>query len=216
MDDHNHVKMKKRHIIIVCCLSAAVLLMAIIFIILSVTRPQKQFLSQVFVSEAKVAELAADTDSSPTKYYVRIALVNPTVSSAKLTEDTSWVEVSSEYYIKHKTNDSIGVLVGNYDIYKERLFGGGQSFDKNIWGIEDIFDNVQDAEETYPKKSFDSPATLIKKVSDNDRYLFVVTYEDREISVDVDKEVFDKYSENETVTCSLFGYGDYVKITKIA
>lgn len=212
-------KKKKTQKIILWCVGIAIVLFIAILVMLDENSPRNQFLSKAFVSEASIAEFYVDDQVIPNKSYVRLSLINSGNNTASLTMDESWVEVTNEFFGKHRVRDIVGVLVGNYDVYKENFFGlakgSGQTFEKNVWGIENIFDTLDMANEAYPQKLFNANAQLKKKATAKDKYFFVFTYEEREMTVEVSSEQFNKYKENDTVECTFEGLGEFVKITKL-
>lgn len=210
---------KKTQKIILWYSGIAVIILIAILVMLDENSPRNQFLSKAFVSEASIAEFYVDDQNYPMKDYVRVSLINSGNNTASLTMDESWIEVTSEFFGKHKVGDRVGVLVGNYDVYKEKFFGlskgSGQTFEKNVWGIENIFDSLDAANEAYPQKLFNAAAQLKKKASTKDKYFFVFNYEEREMTIKVSSEQFNQYKENDSVECTFEGIGEFVKITKI-
>lgn len=179
--------------------------------------PQYEYLKEVFVSEAQIIEVKTNTDSSPQQYFIRLKLIN---QSVELKEDQSWFEVNSEFYKKCVVNSKIGVLAGNFDVFKGSIFAGfgnaTQTYENSIYGIVDVFDSLALANEKYPHKTFTADAQLTKKTtSSNEGNYFVLSYEEREMSIQVDDDLYNKYKENDNVSCDFDGIGDFVKIVGV-
>jgi len=84
---------------------------------------RNQYITDAFVSEGQIIMTTTDLENGPAKYYAKLKLVDPSFTDAVINEDQSWIEINQDFYQKHHTNDLIGVLVGNYDIFKEKYFG---------------------------------------------------------------------------------------------
>lgn len=178
-------------------------------------RVRNQYLKDAFVSEGQIALTTIDSS----KYYVKVALMK-SANNVSLTDDMSYVEVTPDFYNKHKTGDKIGVLVGNYDIFKEKYFGlfgnQGQYFEKNIWGVENVFDTKQEADQVYPNKEFTDKAQVkTKTASKSNEFFFILSYQDREITAQVTQEQYQKYNENDYVDCDFQSIGDFIKIIDV-
>ena len=122
-----------------------------------------EYLKEVFVSEAQILEIKTNTDSSPQQYFVRLQLIN---QSATLKEDQSWFEVNATFYQKCVVNNKIGVLVGDFDVFKGSVFAvfgdASQTYENSNYSVVDVFDSLDQANEKYPHKSFTADAQVIK------------------------------------------------------
>lgn len=201
-------------------------LYAIVFIIMIVAynydkmQVRNSYLKDAFVSEGRIIQTTLDVDSPIAKYYVKINLVNPTVTNVIISDDDSYFEVTHEFYTKHKIGDVVGVLVGNYDVFKGKYYGWfsnqDQDFEKSIWGFENIFNTKKEADEAYPSKDFKDKALVkAKTITKDGETFFVLVYEEREITFQVTKEQYEKYNENDYVECDFQGIGDFIKIVGV-
>lgn len=116
--------------------------------------------------------------------------------------------------------EHIGVLVCNYDVYKEKFFGlfgkQGQEYDSSYWGVDTAYDSLEKAQEAYPYKNLSDKATLKNKILLSDGSpLFILDYQGREMTDQVDKSIYDKYKTGDSVTCRIEGYGDFIRVTGI-
>jgi len=201
--------------------------MAIIFIIASVVLiiviakvsavAHYEYLKEVFVSEAQILETKTNLDSSPQQYFIRLGLINQSVT---LKEDQSWFEVNDEFYQKCVVNNKIGVLVGDFDVFKASVFAvfgdASQTYENSNYSVVDVFDSLDQANEKYPHKVFTADAQVIKKTtSTNEGNYFVLSYEEREMSIQVDNDLYNQYQESDMVTCDFDGIGDFVKIVGV-
>jgi len=178
---------------------------------------QYEYLKEVFVSEAKILETKTNADSSPQQYFVRLELIN---QSATLEEDQSWFEVNYEFYQKCVVNNKIGVLVGDFDVFKGSIFAAfgntTQTYVNSNYSVVDVFDSLDQANEKYPHKTFTADVQITKKTtSTNEGNYFVLTYEEREMSIQVDNDLYNQYNESDKVSCDFDGIGDFVKIVGV-
>lgn len=188
----------------------------VLFIVIAKLRDvdQYEYLKGVFVSEAKILDKKINLNSSAPKYFVRLELVNQKVL---LKEDQSWFEVNFAFYEKCKVNNKIGVLVGDFDVFKGSIFAAfgntAQTYKNSNYAVIDVFDSLDQANEKYPHKSFTADAQVVKKTtSKNEGNYLVLSYEEREMSVRVDSDLYNKYKESDMVSCDFDGIGDFIKI----
>jgi len=175
---------------------------------------QYEYLKEVFVSEAQILEMKTNADSSPQQFFVRLKLIDQSVT---LKEDQSWFEVNYTFYQKCVVNNKIGVLVGNFDVFKGSAFAvfgnTTQTYENSNYSVVDVFDSLDQANEKYPHKTFTAEAQITKKTSStNEGNYFVLSYDAREMSIQVDNDLYNRYIESEMVTCDFDGIGDFVKI----
>ena len=79
-----------------------------------------------------------------------------------------------------------------------------------------MFDSLDQANEKYPHKTFTAEAQITKKTSStNEGNYFVLSYEQREMSIQVDNDLYNQYKESDMVSCDFDGIGDFVKIVGV-
>ena len=116
----------------------------VLFIYLADKTPRNYYMKNMFVSEATI--LQCSTGDSGSDYGIQVRLNNP-AQNVFIDEENTWISVSKEFYSAHSVGQHIGVLVCNYDVYKERLFGifgkQGQDFEKDMWSIDTAYGSLE-------------------------------------------------------------------------
>lgn len=169
------------------------------------------YLKDARVCGAKVEEKSTNDG----KYYVRVSLTE-NAPGQYISTDSLWVEVKNDFYSGHVFNDSVGVLLGNYDVFKKKLVGSGQKFDKSTWGVEEVYDTLEVAKQENPQKTYKAKAQVAKrKVTQSGDAFLVLAAEDRTMTVKVSREMHDKAEVGKEVECEFESIGDLVKIKQV-
>jgi hypothetical protein len=149
------------------------------------------------------------------KYYIQI-LPGTDMYDIKLSDDDTWIEVASAFYNKHQTSDTVGVLLGNYDVYKEKLIGNKMILEKSYWSLDEIYDSLDEAKSQNAYRKYTAPASIEKKkVFESGNHYFKLKNEERVFTLKVSKNVYDKYNEKQNINCQFEGYGDFVKLISL-
>lgn len=179
-----------------------------IFKIYEANIPRVIFLNYVSPSEATIVEKVDDSG----KLYIRVEV--PNLSAPP---DNMWVQVNREYYDKHNKGDRIGVLVGNYDVFRPGrqygIFGKKtRKFEKTEWGIEEVYDNFDMAKLANPYKKYEVKGTVKDKKTTKDGFCYLlIDANGKSVKANVDKAIYDKYNVGDSVYCEFESYGDYVR-----
>ncbi|MCX7920598.1 MAG: hypothetical protein N3B21_01030 [Clostridia bacterium] len=187
----------------------------IIIGIINANMPRNYYLKDINVSRATIVQREIDTDTN--KYYVKLS--EDSSSSPKVSfdsDDDRWVEVNFGFYSSHLPGGTVGVLLGHYDVFRDKLFSKGLKYQKSIWQIEEIYDSLESAQEANPKKKYNAEAELKnKKTLEDGSMYFVLESEGRTMKSKVSKELYDKYSVGQKVECEFEAIGDIVKLLSI-
>lgn len=206
----NHSKKVKAGTVL-WILAAVFIVGLITWAIVADSMPRNYYLKEVRVLEASIAERSVEEG----KHYLRLSLVSSS-QSVYISPDDSWIEVKPEFDAKHGLGSQVGVLLGNYDVFKKRLGAAGQDYERNIWGIEDVYDSFAHAQQANPVKKFTGEAVLQKKkeTKDGGRYM-VLEKDGRTFTLKVETALFDKYRVGEKPRCEFESIGDLVKLVRI-
>ncbi|KNY26086.1 hypothetical protein [Pseudobacteroides cellulosolvens] len=188
-----------------------VLLIIVIAVIAisNATATKKYYLKDIKVASASIRTKAIEDG----KYYIQISS-RPDLNIA---DDDLWIEVTSAYYYKHNNLDQVGVLFGNYDIYKEKLIGSKMALEKSVWTFDEIYDSLEDGKSKNPYRKYNAPASIEKKKAfESGNYYFKLKNEERIFTLKVSKSVYEKYKEKQEIECKFEGYGDFVKLISLA
>lgn len=204
---------KRRNGIIVTVLVA----LFVVLCILAGNTPHNYYMKNLFVSEATILQCSSGDDGSD--YSVQVQLDNP-AQNVSIDSDNTWVSVDKQFYDAHSVGQHIGVLVCDYDVFKERFFGifgkQGQDYEKDMWSVDSAYDSFAAAQAEYPHQQFTDKATLESKTKlDDGESYFVLSYQGREMTNQVDDNQYSHYKVGDSVPCSFDGYGDFVRITNI-
>lgn len=173
--------------------------------------PRTQYVKDVKIVHGTIAQAEIDDD----KYYVRVS-PNDINFSQQIDEDDEWIEVKPEFYYNDSVGKDVGILVGDYDVYERNLLGG-QHFETEYWGVEEVYDDYDSALEANPCKKFAGNATVSKKKTTKDGGTFLVLdYETRRYVMPVSQEMYQKSYVSEQVKCDFESCGDFIKLTEIA
>ncbi|MDF2985096.1 MAG: hypothetical protein K0R50_606 [Eubacterium sp.] len=176
--------------------------------------PRNYYLKDVKIMSGTIAQ----KEFADGKNYIKIRPENAE-SSVYLNEDDSWIEVNTAFFEKHPLNGDIGVRLDNLDIYKKKywgLFGSGQSFEKNLWSINEVYDALTDAQNANPGKNFTRQAKIEKKkITKRGDHFFVINSDQRSMPVMVDEKVYEKYQVNDSISCEFESIGDLTRLVKV-
>jgi hypothetical protein len=186
----------------------------IAFGIASDNTPRNSYLKEIKIIRATIAEQSAEDG----KFYIRVTDTNQDPIKCILFTDP-WVEVSSDFFLKHRANTEVGLLAGNYDIFKARylgLFGEkGQTYEDNSWAVDEVYDSYDAAVSANPSRQFTENALLVKKkITKSGKAYFILNAKDRKFNIPVTREVYERYGVNSTVRCNFEAVGDFIKIIK--
>ena len=179
----------------------------------ALTIEERYYLKNLEVCKAVIVEM----NNEEGDYFVRISPDYSTIKSVlNISTDNLWIDVTSDFYIRKKVGEEVGVLLGNYDIFKGKMFGKGQNYKGNISGIENIYMTYDEAMQANPYKKFTAQALVNKKKITKDGKLFlVVNYDQRTFNIEVSKEVYDKYNKGQQVQGEFESLGESIKLLKI-
>lgn len=215
VNSNRNKKKRKLSDYYVLAIGIAVLLLIVIGIINGMA-PKNYYLKEIKIVECSVIQKTQEDG----KNYIR---VRPEASANfSLSEENSWVEVKNDFYNKLQPyNSNIGVKFNNLDIYKKKFWGlaadKGQTFDKNVWNIDEVYDSKVDAEKANPVKQYTKEATIEKKkITQKGDYFFVINSEQRKMPVMVEEDTFNKYKVNDSISCEFESIGDLIKFIKIS
>jgi hypothetical protein len=189
-------------------------ILLIVIGILSWVTPKNYYLKEIKVAKATVAETAVEYG----KYYARV--INVDSPGVFLSEDNSWIEVSEDFCNGNRPGKEVGLLIGNYDVFKLKYFGlfgsVGQKFKGSNWAIEEVYDSFDMAVKENPVKKYNAKAVLTKKkATKTGETYFVIDADGRKVNTQVDKEIFDRYNVNDSIECEFEARGDFIKIIRV-
>jgi hypothetical protein len=177
--------------------------------ILEESRPRAYMCTTIQVVDASIMERTQDDNG---KYWMRV------YAGVTYTNwDKMWIEVSREFYDRHQVNQHIGVIIGDYDIYRtgrEFYFLGPtmRKYEKNTATVENIYDSFADAREANPTKSYTIPSTIkIKKVTKDGTCFFILDAQGKKVKAAVSKVDYARYNEGQTIDCTFESTGDFVR-----
>ena len=167
-------------------------------------------LNDLKVSRATIAETNCDSEGVSNKYYVRVK-----VPDINANPDDLWVEVTNDFYSKHYMSEQIGILIGNYDIYKVTN-DLKKKYEKTAWGIEEIYDTYDAANQANPYKKFNLTTVIKdKKNSKSGKMYFTLDAKGKTFKTPITKEVFDKYEVGQEIEGEFESLGEYVKFLQL-
>ncbi|HEY9059039.1 MAG TPA: hypothetical protein VIO64_00825 [Pseudobacteroides sp.] len=175
---------------------------------------RKSFMKDVKVCSAAIGSIVAE-DS---KYYVQISPgADMHANNISLSSDDRWIEVTYSFYTRHKRNDAVGVLMGHYDVFKEKLIGSEMVLERSLWTLDEIYDSLEEAKGKNEYHKYTSLSSIEKKKSfESGNCYFKIRNEDRTFTLKVNKEDYDKYKEKQKIYCQFEKYGDFVKLLSLA
>jgi hypothetical protein len=181
--------------------------------ILEENRPRSYMCNSIQVLDGGIMERVQDDDG---KYWMRIyAGVNYS------NWDKLWIEVSKEFYDRHSINQRIGVLVGDYDIFRtgrEFFFFGPEQrrYEKSAGTVENVYDTLADAREANPTKSYTIPGIIkSKKATKDGTCFFILDAQGKTVKATVSKVDYAKYGEGQTINCTFESTGDFMRFQDI-
>jgi hypothetical protein len=186
----------------------------ILFSIAAGITPRNSYLKEIKVIQGNVLERSSENY----KYYIRVNNLYSDSNSVIAINDP-WIEVTAEFFASHGANSEVGLLAGNYDIFKAKYFGlfgkKGQTYEKSEWIIDEIYNNYDAAVSANPSKKYTAMANVVKKkITGDGAAYFVLDTEGRQLSVPVSLETYGKYSAGSKVNCEFEAIGDFVKALK--
>lgn len=175
---------------------------------------RKSFMKDVKVCSATIGSMATEGG----KYYVQILSgADMRANNINLSSDDRWIEVTPTFYVKHKNSDVVGVLLGNYDVFKEKLIGNEMVLERSFWTLDEIYDSLEEAKGKNEYHKYTSLSSIEKKKSfESGNSYFKIKNEDRIFTLKVSKEDYDKYKEKQKIYCYFERYGDFVKLISLA
>jgi hypothetical protein len=191
------------------CIVAAILFFCLFVVILIVNSnsPRVIYLNSITVEPAKIAE-KNDEDGR----YIRLE-----VPRLDAPQEVMWTQVDNAFYDKHRVGDEVGVLLGNYDVYKPGrefwLFGNKtRKFEKTSWGIENVYDNLDLAKKANPQEKFEVDATVKdKQVEKSGLKYMLLDAKGKVVKAVVTDDVFNSTNTGQTLKCEFESTGDYVR-----
>lgn len=174
--------------------------------------PRNYYLKDLKVCNAVIVEKNYEDG----KNYIRLS-VNSNDLNGYANPDDFWIEVQDAFYISHPLNSTVGALISENDLYKRRFFSSGQDFEKTYYEVQEIYDSLDAAQQANPSKEYTDKALLVKKKTTKagDTY-FNVKKDDRTFTLNVSKEIYDRYKLNDEIECDFESVGDLTKLLKIA
>jgi hypothetical protein len=188
----------------------ALICFLIVVAIVDAVSPKKFCANYMNLHKASIMEKQHDPDEN--RYHIRVYVPGRDIPS-----DHLWVEVRKEFYDKHRLGDDIGVLLGNYDVFKAKrqflLFGRKvYEYDENFWGIENVYDTYNDGMAANPYSKFKMKAVLKeKKTGRSGQLYFVFDCEGKPVKAAVGREMFDKCREGQTFDGQFETLGNFTR-----
>lgn len=188
-----------------------VIVLIIVLGVIGDNMPRNYYLKDVKILQCSI-DLMEFYDG---KNYIKVRPDDST-DSIYLSDDESWFEVNIEFYQNHTINSKIGVRLDNLDIYKRKFFGSGQTYEKNLWSINEVYESLADAQNANPVKKFTKEAKIVKKkiTSKGDHFL-VISSDQRSMPVMVDEIVYSKYQVNDSISCDFESISDLTRLIKV-
>ncbi|MCE1246962.1 MAG: hypothetical protein LWY06_09975 [Firmicutes bacterium] len=193
-----------------CMIFSFLSLVFIIFIIMLIVEsesPRAIYLNSLTVESAKIAEKNDEEGR-----YIRVE-----VPRLDAPQEVMWVPVDPAFYDKHRVGEDIGVLLGNYDVYKTGheywLFGKKtRKFEKTSWGIENVYDNYDMAKKANPQETFEADGVVKDKTLDKSglKYLLLES-NGKTVKAVVTDDVFNNTNAGQKLKCEFESTGDYVR-----
>jgi hypothetical protein len=181
----------------------------IIYFIADSFWPRRYYTSDIKLFNTTVAEKQQENG----KYYIR---ASNTGIDRPISSDDLWFEVKQDFYTKHDTNTPVGISLVQIDAYKTELIGGGRVLESSTWGVQEIYNSYEEAQQANPYKKYISEATLEKKKeTGNGQKFFILKSDDRSYTLKVDDLVYNKYSEKQQIKCTFEAVGEFVKLLDI-
>jgi len=205
-------KKLKNYCVMAICI-AVVLLIVIGIISANVSR--NYYLKDIKILECSVIQSEQDYD----KYYIRVTPEK--ADNFSISEDNSWVEVNSDFYSKHMFSDSkIGVKFVNLDSFTKKYWGlfgdSGQTFEKNVWNIEEVYESKDEANRANPISKATSKANIQKKkITQRGDHFFVIASDQKSMPVMVEEETYNKYNVSDSINCEFESIGELTRFIKI-
>lgn len=186
------------------------MVLAIAIGIISSNASRNYYLKDIKILECSVIQKEKDSE----KYYIKLP---EKVDNISISEENSWVGVNSDFYNKIQVNNKIGVKLNNLDVYSKGLFSSkGQTFEKNIWNIEDVYESKAAADNANLVKKFNKQATIEKKkITQKGDHFFVINSEQKSMPVLVEEETYTKYNLNDKINCEFESIGELTRFIKI-
>lgn len=177
--------------------------------------PRNDYIKDLKVAHGAIAEWTIEEG----KYYARVNL-DYSSGITNYNQDALWIETKPEFYKSKYIGSKVGVLAAHVVSYRAKYFGifgkRGQKFDKNYWELQHIYPTYEEAIKANPEKEFTADATIKKKkaaVSGN-KY-FVLEYDGRDFSTQVESQLYNKYNVGKSLKCKFKSIGELVKLTEI-
>ncbi len=205
-------KNRKQNILIWACISFFVLI--ITFVIINDSISRNYYVKDLRVIKGTIINRVIDGE----KMYFKI---QPDSSEPVLfTDDSSWIEVSSDFYNKKNQLAEVGLLAAYYEQYKPKFWGifgnSGQKLESSFWGIEEIYDSIDAAQQSNPYKKFTDNAELKKKkMTKDNRMFFVVASQDRTFNLEVDQAIYNKCNVGQKLSCEFESLGESTKCLRV-
>lgn len=176
--------------------------------------PRNYYLKDIKILQGSIIQKECDAG----KYYIK---VSPTsYGGFTISDDNSWFEVQEGFYNKCWRTELIGVKFANADVYNPKFWGvfgnRGQTFEENVWYIDEVYNSINDANIENPtKRSTQQAIILKKKITKKGEYFFVINTDNKSMPVMVQKEIYNKYNVNDSLSCEFESIGDLTKFVKI-
>jgi len=172
--------------------------------------PRKYCANYMNVQKATVTERQYDSDDRKCYLKLYVPLLN-------IPPDHLWVEVRREFYDRHREREDVGVLLGNYDVFKLKrqfvLFGKKTyRYEENFWGVENVYDTYDEAVAANPYTKFTTKGVLKQKLTGRSGQLyFVLDCDGKPVKAVVEKAMFDKCSEGQAFDADFESLGDFTR-----
>lgn len=184
----------------------------ITILVVNATSTTNSYLKEIKVCSSSITKLSTEDG----KYYIQVSSVMDG-TPVNISDDDLWIEVNSTFYFNHRLLDKVGVLLGHYDIYKKNIFMKGMALDKEAWSVDEVYDSLEDAQSANPYREYTDTASIEKKKAfKSGNYYFVLKSGERTFNLQVDKDIFEKYKDKQSIDCEFEGYGDFIRLTGIA
>ena len=124
-----------------------------------------------------------------------------------------WIEASQDFYNAHRLQDWVGVRLGKYDKFAAKKQDGKKyrRFEFQVWGVEEIYNSLADAQADNPVQRYSTPGKVVgKEVKDHRSYL-ILDLEGKRAKTVVEKSFYDRVQIGDTVRAQFESVGEFTR-----
>ncbi|MHB8170802.1 MAG: hypothetical protein ACYDG6_04575 [Thermincolia bacterium] len=128
-------------------------------------------------------------------------------------EKKLWIEVSQDFYSSHYTGEQVGILLGQYNEYDKKMEKGKTylRYKRQVWGVEEIYNSLREAEAANPVKKFSTTGKVVGK----EQGVLVLDLDGKKARSVVEKELYDRVQVGDTVKGRFESIGEFTKFLGI-